>query len=193
MNNLILNLITFFVFSNLLNAQTIGSFTDSRDGQTYQTVTFENSSTDYLMTWMAENLNYLMSESYAYNNDEKLRDKYGLLYSWPAANNACPNGWHLPSEKEWETLVIQVGGEELAGQALKSDKDWDGTNSSGFNALPAGFIGKTEFVAMDNATIFWSSTIESPQQGKTRAVRTNDNWISSGYSGFQHCVRCVQD
>ena len=26
---------------------------------------------------------------------------YGVLYNWPAAMAACPDGWHLPSDGDW--------------------------------------------------------------------------------------------
>jgi len=39
---------------------------------------------------------------------------YGRLYSWEEAMKNCPNGWHLPSKEEWQTLVDFAGGEEVA-------------------------------------------------------------------------------
>ena len=52
-------------------AQTLGTMTDPRDGQIYKTVSFENELPGTSITWMAENLNYKTSDSYAYENNEK--------------------------------------------------------------------------------------------------------------------------
>ena len=64
------------------------------------------------------------------------------LYIWAAAMKACPTGWHLPSVEEWDILINQFGGQRMAGLALKSTSGWkdggNGTNSSGFNVVPAG-------------------------------------------------------
>ena len=79
---------------------------------------------------------------------------YGALYNWHAAINACPAGWHLPSETEWKKLELYLGmsSEDMrvgakwrgtgVGTKLKASSGWaydkNGSNESGFNALPAG-------------------------------------------------------
>lgn len=112
------------------------SFTDPRDGQTYRTVKIGN------QVWMAENLNYRTDDSYCYDDEPANCRKYGRLYTWKAALNACPSGWHLPSYEEFETLFAAVGGKGVAGKALKSTSGWynndNGTDVYGFSALPAG-------------------------------------------------------
>ena len=55
---------------------------------------------------------------------------------------ACPDGWHLPTYLEWMSLIKAVGGEEIAGQKLKSTSGWNdsgnGSDAVGFSALPGG-------------------------------------------------------
>src|SRR5882762_279175 len=127
-------LATLFVTQGC-NTQSNGTFTDSRDGQTYKTISFKNALTGTTVTWMAQNLNYKMQGSYTYDKKESNRKELGLLYTWEAAKRACPKGWHLASDSEWSMLVTKLGGTDKAGVALKSTKGWDeggnGTNNSG--------------------------------------------------------------
>jgi uncharacterized protein (TIGR02145 family) len=137
-----------------------GTFTDSRDGKVYQTVTIGS------QVWMAENLAYLPSVVepgtlsyttpyyyvYEYNGTDVADAKaisnfriYGVLYNWEAAKLACPTGWHLPSDAEWKQLMDYLGGEGLAGGKLKGTKHWispntGANNQTGFTALPGGLL-----------------------------------------------------
>lgn len=146
-------------------AQQTGSFTDTRDGNTYKTVKIGN------QTWMAENLKYTNCSSCIqitdnnawmnsnnngwcyYNNDKNNASEYGVLYQWEIAENVCPTGWHLPSEQDWTSLINYLGGSEDAYPKLLSKNDWGvktTTNSSGFNALPSGgrviYNGRCDFI-----------------------------------------------
>lgn len=125
---------------------------DERDGQVYRTVTIGS------QTWMAENLNYETDSSYCYNDSASYCDKYGRIYSWVAAQDACPSGYHLPSGDEWQQLIDAVGGkyaEYTAGKMLRSKNGWgatmdgrdgNGTDDFSFTALPAGFCKFTKNV-----------------------------------------------
>jgi uncharacterized protein (TIGR02145 family) len=114
------------------------TLTDNRDGQTYTTI---QGGTDW---WMAENLRYeTESGSYCYENSDVRCNTYGKLYTWDAAMNACPDGWHLPTLNEFHAMVNTLGGVDSAGGKLKNTESmlWKepntgATNISGFGALP---------------------------------------------------------
>jgi len=92
---------------------------DPRDKKTYKTVKIGG------LEWMAENLNYEMENSYCYDGKLENCAKYGRRYTWEAALEACPVGWHLPSKEEFETLLKAVGERSTAGLKLKSVTGWN--------------------------------------------------------------------
>lgn len=109
-----------------LNAQVTGLFTDERDGHVYKTVTYKvGHSKDSIssISWMAQNLNYKIENSYCYDDQDPNCDTMGRLYPWSAAMKACPQGWHLPNDEEWYFLADLYGGVEKAGRHLKSTSD----------------------------------------------------------------------
>ncbi|MCX6268023.1 MAG: hypothetical protein NTW16_11790 [Bacteroidetes bacterium] len=84
----------------LLDAQDKGTVKDIRDGHTYNWVKIGAQS------WMTENLDFnAQGGSWACNNDSADEVNFGRLYSWKAAQTACPKGWHVPSDKEWGVLM----------------------------------------------------------------------------------------
>jgi len=152
-----------------------GSFSDSRDGKSYKTTKIGT------QTWMAENLNYNASGSYCYDNNNSNCDTYGRLYDWETAKTACPIGWWLPSNGEWETLREAAGGWSESGKKLKTTSGWfyldeyslgpvtdqpygNGTDDYGFSGMPGGWnagLGRDDFVAMGGNGVWWSSSDSS--------------------------------
>ncbi len=161
-------------------------------GQTYKTVEIG------AQAWMAENLNIEVDSSWWFNNSPDSGAKYGRLYTWAAAMNLpdscsrvsclslvqpkhrgiCPNGWHVPSDAEWDELSDFVGG-ETAGTKLKSTKGWpalgNGTDSFGFRALPAGRRSGGDFVLEGSYGTFWSSSETIETDGATGRNLTPGN------------------
>jgi uncharacterized protein (TIGR02145 family) len=128
-------------------------FIDVRDGQKYRYVTIGR------QTWMAENMNYkTITDSWCYDDSNANCEIYGRLYTWDSTRNACPNGWVVPNDKDWEILLNFVGGSNIAGKMLKSDT-WGGIDSYGFAALPGGFrhpMNGFEYIGTD--ANWWTRT-----------------------------------
>ncbi len=172
-----------------------GTLVDKRDGKKYKTVQIGS------QTWMAENLNYGMRDSYCYNDNSSNCSKYGRLYTWFAATSACPEGWHLPSEKEFEMLFKSAGGEPVAGKSLKSRVGWNnggnGSDALVFSALPAGsrdYDG--EYEHNGNKTYFWSSTENEKNFAYLMYLNYNTGnayWSYDYGKGNAFSVRCIQD
>ena len=180
-----------------VNAQG-GSFTDKRDGKTYRTVKIGG------QTWMAENLNYKTGNSVCYDNKESNCRKYGRLYDWNTAMKACPAGWHLPSDEEWEALTDFVGGEETAGTKLKSKTGWytmdkgykAATDDYGFSALPGGLgLSDGSFYNAGSYGNWWSATENDATDARNRDMCyyfENVGWSNNNKS-FLFSLRCSQD
>lgn len=131
-------------------------FVDMRDGQTYRFVSIGS------QTWMAENLNLDVENSWCYDNNNENCVKYGHLYTWKEAKAACPEDWHLPSRNEFIVLLDEIG--ENAAEKLKSAEGWDGhggKDSYGFSALPAGYYARGYsqwFSSLGDGAYIWSLT-----------------------------------
>ena len=198
MKKIILSLmvITTLPFFSICQNKT-GTFTDTRDGQTYRTVKIGK------QWWMAENINFKTEESWCYDDNPKNCKTYGRLYTWEAAKSACPSGWHLPTDDEWKTLVDYLGGSAVAGGKMKEayTKLWNSpnegaTNSSGFTAIPGGRRGSSDsFNDLGDGALFWAaqeydnSYAWGPSLGYgTAEVRRGEHNKMYGRS-----VRCVKD
>lgn len=179
----------------------MGTLTDERDGQTYRTVKIGD------QEWMAENLNYKLEDSFCYEEEEANCAKYGQLYIWKTATEACPAGWHLPSKGEFETLIEFVGGEDVAGTKLATTSGWkdfnysslNGTDDYSFSALPGGYWrieadgSDAEFLNGGYNASFWSST-EHGSDVAYGIFLTGDPLLIIDWDG--DCglsVRCLKD
>jgi uncharacterized protein (TIGR02145 family) len=214
------------------------TFTDSRDGNVYKTVTIGE------QVWMAENLAYLPAVSpapkgggsgefappsanfsmagpsatetelkyYVYNYSGRDVDyakttasyqNYGVLYNWAAAKMACPEGWHLPSDAEWEQLLNHLGGSTTAGGKMKetgtthwASPNTGATNESTFTGLAGGIYKFAYGVHSIKYYGFWWSSTES---NTDNAWYRNLNYNNSGVDRYNNnkknglSVRCVRE
>lgn len=200
-NRIILAAGCIFMMALASLAQETGTFTDSRDGKTYKTVTIGT------QTWMAENLAYKAKSgcyAYGWDSDNKKANaaKYGYLYEWKAAKKACPPGWHLPTKDEWEILIGYLGGEKVAGLEMKSRVGWGendkGTDRYGFSALPGGYrVDNGDFDHLGDAAHWWTATEIDKYCAWNWIVFKGDPRIITGSygksAGGAMSVRCVKD
>ena len=124
-----------------------GEFTDPRDNQVYKTVLIGTT------MWMAENLNYEMEGSWCYNNNPRYCKKYGRLYTWEAANRACPEGWRLTRYEEWKELE-EYNLPETIGIAEFLKKG----GGTGLDLVPGGYrLIDKQFSDLGASGYYWSS------------------------------------
>ena len=178
-----------------------GSLIDSCDGQKYKTVKIGD------RWWLAKNLNYAADSSYCYNDEPDSCAIYGRLYPWTVAmqldtiynklnvtytetikgahQGICPDGWHIPSEEEWNEMIDYAdshNGNEGASASLRAKYSWipdeeyeiKYIDRFGFAGLAAGARANKEmrksdcnhsygyetniYCGIGNEAFFWTST-----------------------------------
>lgn len=171
-------------------------FRDIRDGQVYKIVTIGD------QVWMAKNLNYEMAGSYCYNNNASNCMRYGRLYTWDAAMNACPDGWHLPTYDELVSLIENASGQFLAGGVLKSKDGWKkcrhcdiAADMYGFFALPTGIMNEdVSFEKIFEYGFLWSATETESNQIPYMGFVNNSSvaMLLLGNKNKGLSVRCIK-
>ena len=190
------------------------------NGNVYQTVKIGD------QWWMAENLKVthyrngdpipnvtdsvewigLTTGAYCnYDNGTDNVATYGRLYNWYAVDdsrNIAPEGWHVPTDADWQTLIDFLGGNDVAGGEMKdttaywSQPNEGATNSSGFTALPGGYrYIYGNFISIGDDALFWSSTENNSNDAWYRGLYYTIPGVVHYYNP-KHCgfsVRCVKD
>lgn len=193
--------------------------TDPRNGRTYNVVEVGGK------VWMAENLNYgtridgfrtqadnQVVEKYCYGDNESNCNTYGGLYQWdemmqyedtPGIQGICMDGWHLPTNDEWTSLIDYLGGRDVAGGKLKEkgtvhwkSPNTGATNQSGFSALAGGARMDGHFYYLREYGLFWTSTEDSWFGGAWAIQIGNDisgvYQYGDGNEFYGRSVRCVR-
>ncbi|MDR9487745.1 fibrobacter succinogenes major paralogous domain-containing protein [Salibacter sp.] len=146
-----------------------------------------------------------------YHNDPVNGEKYGKLYNWYAVNDSrglAPEGWKIPSDEDWTTLTDYLGGEEIAGEKMKSTRGWEqegnGTNESGFSGLPGGVRADSgtfnvplsgTFLTIDYYGYWWSSSEGDTSSAWSRYLGYDNSGVVR-YDGDKELglsVRCLRD
>ncbi|MBN1182901.1 MAG: fibronectin type III domain-containing protein [Bacteroidales bacterium] len=161
---------------------------------------------------------------FAYEDNSTNASTYGYLYTWAAAmhnqpssnsipsgiQGVCPDGWHLPSDAEWDILINFLGGADVAGVKMREagpahwGNDNTGTNTSGFTALPAGIrnpndgdgnlwfgLGiQTHFMTSTESSTDSDHVIQKAIWGSTASDLSTNDWFLKNHA---YSVRCVMD
>ena len=132
---------------------------------------------------------------------------YGKLYNWYAVNDSrglAPAGYHIPTQAEWTTLR---GTQPGNGKTMKTNTtDWgasfsmsnnrlvitpdtfysnyNGTNTTGFNCLPAGSSFPNGTNGNYGTASFWTATPDSGNSGKAQWTYFHIGFLYDG------CVCC---
>ena len=180
-----------------------GTLTDSRDGQEYKIVTIGN------QTWMAENLRYEIPRDTADTvdvfcpQDPDTLALVGCYYTWKAAMKACPEGWQLPNQSNWKTLVNQISWtapwgilETVCNTNSLTYNSIQGNDVYGLNITPSGTCNSiTKKIIFGGSAEFWTSTaLDEFFHGIAVFSFINDNLKTDSYtelSAFKS-VRCLK-
>ena len=182
------------------------TFTDARDGKTYKYLKIGS------QEWMAENLAFTTNGG-SWNSNDSQSDgvKFGRLYTWNAAIQAVPAGWHLPSDTEWKQLEMTLGMSQAdadginsrgtnEGSKLKATSGWgnevNGLNDVGFNALPGGIRSNSgSFFALDWYGYWWTATDDGNSKAWLRYLIFESSKVFRTLSSKDdaYSVRCVKD
>ncbi len=175
--------------------------------------------------WTAENLKSTkyadgayINGSYVYDNNSSNESTYGRLYTWSAIMNgasgtnenpsnvqgACPNGWHVPSESEWDEMRDYLGGRTVMGGKLKEtgtahwlSPNTAATNSSGMTIVPGGLrFDDGEYQYLGEAALFWNcSDFDDLDYASAYQISydTNEASYKWNFKTFAQSLRCVMD
>jgi len=201
-----------------------GTFTDKRDNHEYPWVKIGT------QIWMAENLAYVpyacapdsqcgiwVQGYYGSGSFYANYTTYGCLYDWETALEACPEGWHLPSDEEWMELELFLGmpqdeldrtgilrgGDANVGGKLKEaglihweEPNEGATNETGFSALPGGHRSPNgRYYSLNTSARFWTSASSDNSNAVNRFVTTSANIFDRSYKEKSrgYSIRCIKN
>ncbi len=157
-----------------------------------------------LYTWSAA-----MDSAGKYLRDLETANECGYNKTCAATNpvrGICPNGWHLPSQAEKDTLLKYAGYDKnypnttyIVGRALAGNAE-DGFNWLGFSATTIGWR-TTDFSALENADYFsvWTSKEDNANLALSITLHQDVYQVWDTYTGLSASkqkglsVRCIQD
>lgn len=183
------------------------SINDSRDGQSYEMVKIGNS------YWMTKNMAFKPASGkyWIYESNDNNRKTFGYLYDWETAQKVCPQGWHLPTDKEWQELeqflgmsnadLSETGWRGIIGKKMvartKRETNQLYNSTSGLNFTLAGnrVYYNGSFADLHESGYYWTATSNSSEE----AFGRNFYYLEKGIYRFNYnknygfSVRCVKD
>jgi uncharacterized protein (TIGR02145 family) len=152
-----------------------------------------------------------------YGNENANERAYGKLYNWHAVGagqGLCPNGWHVPYQREWYAMLNFIDATANDPEAIsfigwnaggrmktKGTRHWQSpnlgaTNESGFSALPGGQLGhQLNFEDINVKAHWWSASERNRNEAWYYAVTSYSVYpmkeSAAKFRGFS--VRCVKN
>ncbi len=210
-------------------AERLDSVVDKRNGHVYKTVKILD------QWWMMENLNIGEKisgdeeqtnndeiEKFCYKNDSLNCQKYGGLYQWEevmqyqfndkdkSIKGICPDGWHVPTDKEWMEMEIWLGmhntqaddigfrgiteGDKL--KVIEKCNQEKYCNMSGFSALMGGRRDhKGYFFGINVTGNFWTATSTDENKAWFRQLSSSSPQVKRDKEkqSSAYYVRCVKN
>lgn len=188
-----------------------GTWTDSRDGHTYHWVRYGN--TD----WMADNFKYNLNDEgrnwlYGDGSGRTVNvEKYGYLYTYQGAVDACPDGWRLPTDEDWQKLEMALG----MSSADAAKYNWRGNiakrmvtlygDSTDLNLMFGGYYntggagGQEYGFRMGALGYYWTASVDTTKGGSgfyfyREFIYNSDKVFRQSTSGSDYfSVRYVRD
>ncbi|MFC2113855.1 FISUMP domain-containing protein [Bacteroidota bacterium] len=199
---------------------------DSRDGKTYNTVLIgsqcwmaENLNYGTMINSTAaggQMSDNAVVEKYCWDNvldncdGTAGADKLGAFYEWNEAvqsysgqpslpvQGVCPDGWHIPSQTEFNDLMTELGGSNMAGGKMKEG------GSSGYEGILTGYrctmSGSFRKSALGTT---WSAYYWAAEQSDASNAyfyelsETNNVFSQCAYSPFYitlgNSIRCIKN
>jgi uncharacterized protein (TIGR02145 family) len=172
----------------------------------------ENLNVGTMIDGSNEQTNNSLIEKYCYHDSIENCNTYGGLYQWgemmdyttlEGSQGICPDGWHIPTDEERETLSEFLGGINIAGGKMKEigtlhwlPPNTGATNESGFTGFSGGFRDETGgFSTMGLIGLFWSSTQINTNGAKTWGLSYINTSLLFGYGtkNTGNSLRCLKD
>jgi len=164
-------------------------------GYSYRSIRLGN------QTWLADNLNmWLNDEAICFMNNAQYCQRFGKLYTWFGAQEACKRlgpDWRLPSLEDWENLCLiydpeghlDQGSFKVFGALLKGGKSGFETRGAGYYTPEGGFMG----VYYDAG--FWTSTAANPIEAYEIFFlgREKRTFKAIAEQNYRLSCRCVRD
>jgi uncharacterized protein (TIGR02145 family) len=156
------------------------------------------------MTWFGRNLDYAVAGAFCFRDNPQACATHGRLYTWELARQACPSGWHLGTEVEWQRLEAHLGmkPEELLQKKGRGPGIGDKLKPGGSSGLGITLSGWRspdgvfhEGNGNDRAAALWTATEADQDTAWHRDVSSARSvvWRSEVDKPYGLSVRCVKD